>query len=93
MRIGVVGAGIIGLATTHELLDGDDEVRCYETSVPLGARSAGDTRIFRLAHSDATLVEHAMRGRPAPSSTIGLEAPWSAPGSTPSRRAAGERAC
>ncbi len=63
MRIGVVGAGIIGLATTHELLGGDDEVRCYEAAVPLGARSAGDTRIFRLAHSDPTLVEHAMRAK------------------------------
>ncbi len=63
MRIAVVGAGIIGLATTYELLKGNAEVRCYEAAEPLRARSAGDTRIFRLAHADPLLVELAMQSR------------------------------
>jgi sarcosine oxidase len=63
MRIAVVGAGIIGLAATYELLRGNAEVRCYEAGEPLRARSAGDTRIFRLAHADPLLVELAIKSR------------------------------
>ncbi len=63
MRIAVVGAGIVGLATTYELLKGDADVRCYEAAEPLRARSAGDTRIFRLAHADPLLVELAIKSR------------------------------
>jgi sarcosine oxidase len=63
VRIAVIGAGIVGLATTYELARGNAEVRCYEASVPLGARSAGDTRIFRLAHSNPLLVEAAMKAK------------------------------
>jgi len=59
----VVGAGIVGLATTCELLQHGLEVRCYEAAAPMGARSGGDTRIFRLAHADPLLVELAMRSR------------------------------
>ncbi len=63
VRIAVVGAGIVGLATTCELLQDGAEVRCFEAAAPMGARSAGDTRIFRFAHADPLLVELAMRAR------------------------------
>jgi sarcosine oxidase len=63
MRIGVVGAGITGLAVTDELARRGHDVRCFETAAPMGARSAGDTRIFRLAHRRPELVEWAMRSR------------------------------
>jgi sarcosine oxidase len=63
MRIAVVGAGIVGLAGTYELLRRGHEVHCYEAALPMAARSAGDSRIFRLAHATPDLVERAMRAR------------------------------
>jgi sarcosine oxidase len=63
MRIGVVGAGVVGLAITHELACGGHEVRCFEAEVPMGARSVGETRIFRLAHATPALVEWGSRAR------------------------------
>jgi sarcosine oxidase len=63
VRIGVVGAGITGLATAFELLRRGHEVRCYEAATPMAARSVGDTRIFRLAHQRPELVEWAVRAR------------------------------
>jgi sarcosine oxidase len=63
MRIGVVGAGITGLATAYELLRRGHEVRCFESATPMAARSAGDTRIFRLAHQRPELVDWAARAR------------------------------
>jgi sarcosine oxidase len=61
MRVGVVGAGIVGLAATYELARAGAEVRCFEAAEPMGARSAGETRIFRHAHADPDLVALAMR--------------------------------
>lgn len=63
MRIAVVGAGIVGLGCTYELLRRGAEAHCYEVAVPMGARSAGDTRIFRTAHADPDLVQDAHRAR------------------------------
>jgi sarcosine oxidase len=65
VRIGVVGAGIVGLATAHELLRRGHDVRCYEAAAPMAARSVGDTRIFRLAHQRPELVAWADRARSA----------------------------
>jgi glycine/D-amino acid oxidase-like deaminating enzyme len=63
MRIAVVGAGIVGLATSRELLERGHDVRCFEAADPMSARSVGDTRIFRLAHERPELVAWADRAR------------------------------
>jgi sarcosine oxidase len=76
VRIGVVGAGITGLATAFELLGRGHEVRCFEAASPMAARSVGDTRIFRVAHQRPELVEWATRAR------AGWTA-WSAAAGTP----------
>jgi sarcosine oxidase len=57
MRVAVVGAGVVGLATTAALLRRGVEVTCYERSGdPMAERSAGSSRIFRLAHATPDLV-------------------------------------
>jgi sarcosine oxidase len=57
MRVAVVGAGVIGLATTAALRDRGVDVTCYERSgAPMAERSAGSSRIFRLAHATPELV-------------------------------------
>src|SRR3954470_8368333 len=62
MRIAVVGAGILGLATAFELdRSAEVEVRCYDAATPMAARSLGDTRIFRVAHAEPRLVTAAVR--------------------------------
>ncbi|MDY7106283.1 MAG: FAD-dependent oxidoreductase [Actinomycetota bacterium] len=61
MRIGVVGAGVVGLATTFALDRLGVEVRCFEAGEPMAARSVGGTRIFRLAHAEPRLVAYAAR--------------------------------
>jgi sarcosine oxidase len=63
VRIAVVGAGVVGLAAAYELVRDGHEVRCFEAARPMGARSAGDTRIFRLAHASPGLVDWAARAR------------------------------
>jgi sarcosine oxidase len=63
MRIAVVGAGVVGLAVTHELHRRGQDVLCFEAAVPMAQRSTGDTRIFRLAHATVELVEWAQRAR------------------------------
>jgi len=63
VRVAVVGAGVIGLATTAALLDRGVEVLCFEKLGPMAERSAGESRIFRLAHSDPQLVDLAARSR------------------------------
>lgn len=60
-RVAVVGAGIVGLATACALLDAGAEVRVYERDAPGLAQSTGRTRVFRLAHGDARLVDLAAR--------------------------------
>lgn len=63
MRVAVVGAGIVGSATAHTLVGAGHEVRCFEAGSPMAARSVGDTRIFRLAHTDPSLVSLAADAR------------------------------
>jgi sarcosine oxidase len=59
----VIGAGVVGLATATALLDAGAEVRLYERAEPGRAQSVGRTRIFRLAHGDARLVDLAAHSR------------------------------
>lgn len=63
MKLAVVGAGVIGLSVTNELIKRGHEVRCYEAVSPMSARSSGDTRIFRHLHRSRELIEYAMRAR------------------------------
>ena len=62
MRVAVVGAGIVGLATAVELNRSPGvEVRCYDAGTPMAARSLGGTRIFRTAHAEPRMVSAAVR--------------------------------
>ncbi|MEJ2859819.1 FAD-dependent oxidoreductase [Actinomycetospora flava] len=61
MRVTVVGAGIVGLAAAYTLVGRGVGVRCLDVGEPMGARSAGDTRIFRVAHGTPELVAEARR--------------------------------
>src|SRR5438067_231574 len=63
MRIAVIGGGVVGLSATVALLRQGADVRCYEAGEPMGERSAGDTRIFRLAHAYPDMVRLAARSR------------------------------
>jgi len=63
VRIAVVGGGVVGLATAASLVGRGVEVVCFERSTVMGERSAGSSRIFRLAHLDADLVRLADRAR------------------------------
>ena len=59
----MVGGGVVGLATAASLVRRGVEVVCFERSTVMGERSAGSSRIFRLAHVDADLVRLADRAR------------------------------
>jgi glycine/D-amino acid oxidase-like deaminating enzyme len=64
MRVAVVGAGVVGLSATASLVRAGVDVACFERSaVVMGERSAGSSRIFRLAHTAPDLVRLAMRAR------------------------------
>jgi sarcosine oxidase len=64
VRIAVVGAGVVGLSVTARLLARGADVTCYERSGSvMGERSAGSSRIFRLAHPTPALVRLAQRSR------------------------------
>ncbi|WP_018333726.1 NAD(P)/FAD-dependent oxidoreductase [Actinomycetospora chiangmaiensis] len=63
MRVTVVGAGIVGLATADALLRRGHDVTVLEARRPLGARSVGSSRIFRSAHGDPDLVAAAVEAR------------------------------
>ena len=56
MKVAVIGGGVIGLSATIALLRQGADVRCYEPGEPMGERSTGDTRIFRLAHAYPDMV-------------------------------------
>ncbi|MFD1046787.1 FAD-dependent oxidoreductase, partial [Kibdelosporangium lantanae] len=56
MLVAIVGAGVVGLAVARALLRRGHEVVCFEAGTPMGARSVGDSRIFRYAHTDPVLV-------------------------------------
>lgn len=60
-RVAVVGAGVVGLSTATALLDAGADVRLYDPNEPGSGQSNGRTRIFRLAHGDARLVDLARR--------------------------------
>lgn len=59
----VIGAGVVGLATAASLVDAGFEVLCLDAGEPMAARSAGGTRVFRVAHGDPSLVSAAVRAR------------------------------
>lgn len=63
MRVAVLGGGVVGLSATVELGRRGVDVTCYEPGVPMSERSAGDSRIFRLAHAYPDMVELADRAR------------------------------
>jgi len=64
MRIAVIGAGVVGMAVTSVLVARECDVTCYERStVLMGERSGGSSRIFRLAHRTEPLVRLAQRAR------------------------------
>lgn len=65
VRVAVVGGGVVGLSAAVGLIERRIEVTCYERGAPMAARSAGETRIFRLAHASPELVELAERARRA----------------------------
>jgi sarcosine oxidase len=59
----VVGGGVVGLSTAAELVRLGADVICYEQGRPMSERSAGETRIVRLAHAYPDMVELASRAR------------------------------
>jgi sarcosine oxidase len=63
MRVAVIGGGVVGLSATAALLRQGVDAWCYEAGEPMGERSAGDTRIFRLAHTYPDMVEFAAQSR------------------------------
>jgi glycine/D-amino acid oxidase-like deaminating enzyme len=69
MRTAVVGAGVVGLSTAYALLRHGSEAVVFDPGTPMAVRSAGDSRIFRLAHGDPGLVAYA-------AAAAGLWADW-----------------
>jgi sarcosine oxidase len=70
-------AGVVGLATTVAVLRRGVDVTCFErTGAPMTERSAGSSRIFRLAHGTPELVQVAQAAR------AGYDR-WSADAGTP----------
>jgi sarcosine oxidase len=60
VRVSVIGAGVVGLATTHALQGQGVRAQCLESVGPMSQRSSGSSRIFRHAHGDPALVELAI---------------------------------
>lgn len=52
----MVGAGVVGLSVMYELGRSGFEADCFDAGIPMGARSCGDCRIFRLAHDRPQMV-------------------------------------
>jgi sarcosine oxidase len=64
VRVAVVGAGVVGLSVTADLLSRQVDVTCYERAdAVMSERSAGSSRIFRLAHTRPELVRLAQRAQ------------------------------
>jgi sarcosine oxidase len=64
-RVTVVGAGIIGMATTLALRERGIDVVCIEAEGPAAGQSKGPVRIFRMAHGSARMTALAMHARDA----------------------------
>jgi len=63
VKVAVVGAGVVGLATAAVLLDAGVDVTCFESVAPMSQRSAGSSRIFRMVHTEPVLVDLAGRSK------------------------------
>jgi sarcosine oxidase len=61
--VGVIGGGIVGLATAFALVERGASVTVYERGAPGNAQSGGESRIFRHAHDDPRLVAMACDAR------------------------------
>jgi len=61
--VAVVGAGIVGLATAHELRERGVGVCLFESARPGAGQSAGTTRIFRHSHRQPEVVGLAAESR------------------------------
>lgn len=56
MKVAVVGGGVVGLAATYFLRRLGADVTCFESTALMSQRSAGESRIFRLAHTEPAMV-------------------------------------
>jgi len=64
VKVAVIGAGVVGLSVTSSLLESGATAVCYErSSAAMNERSAGSSRIFRLAHLSPELVGLAQSAR------------------------------
>ena len=61
--VGVIGGGILGLATAFAIVERGASVTVYERGVPGNAQSGGESRVFRHAHDDPRLVSMACDAR------------------------------
>jgi sarcosine oxidase len=62
-EVAVVGAGVVGLATTDALMRRGADVACFEKALVGRGQSAGATRTFRQRHHDPALVQLASAAR------------------------------
>jgi sarcosine oxidase len=62
-EVGVVGGGIVGLASTIALRNAGIDARCFERGHPGEGQSAGTTRLFRHRHHDERLISLALVAR------------------------------
>lgn len=63
--VAVIGAGVLGLATTDALLRRGVDVRCFDGRPPGQGQSGGLTRTFRHRHDDPRVVALAVAARTA----------------------------
>ncbi len=71
----MIGGGVVGMATLAASVGAGHATICYEPGPVMGERSAGSTRIFRVAHSDSQLVRAARTARDAFERWSGLAGP------------------